>query len=333
MENGYSKQMLSLLGPERKVGEPITQRHMDIAASVQAIYEEAFFSILKHLQEVTSEKNICISGGCAMNSVANGKIFHRTNFKDVFIHPAAGDAGGAVGSAFYLYNTILKQKRVDKMKNVFLGPSYSSRDVEEAISVSRELQNGYKIERFDLVRTINEDELLDKTVDFIANGKVVGWFQGRMEWGPRALGNRSILVDPRKEEMKDILNDRIKRREAFRPFAPAILREAVSDFFENDKEVPYMLMVFKIKPEKRQIIPAVTHVDGTGRLQTVTEDDNRLFYGLLKKFEEKTGVPVLLNTSFNENEPIVNSPEEAIDCFMRTKMDVLIMGNNIISRK
>lgn len=330
--NVYSPKMIELLGPARKKEEAIAEIHQDIAASMQAMYEEAFFAILHEVQKKTGEKNLCLAGGCAMNSVANGKIFAHTDFRNVFIQPAAGDAGGAIGSAFHLYNCILKKERAVKMKHAYLGPGYSEVEIEGVISGHSDFQSGLTKQEFSIYHPKEEEDLLERTAEAIMAGKVVGWFQGRVEWGPRALGNRSILVDPRRKEMIDILNARIKRRESFRPFAPVIVREAVNEYFETDYEVPYMLMVFKIRADKRSQIPAVTHVDGTGRLQTVTEEENPLYYRLIKKFGQKTGIPVLLNTSFNENEPIVNSPQEALDCFMRTKMDVMVIGKKLISR-
>ncbi len=326
----YSWKIEELLGPPRKGrDEKITDRHRDIAASLQQRYEEVFFHVLNQVYRKTGCKRLALAGGCAMNSVANGKIFENTPFEEVFIHPAAGDAGGAIGAAFYVYNSVLGYPRGFVLEHAYWGPEFSDEKISEQLSAYRkELEEmSCSVERAD-----DEEELCMKTTRAIAEGKVVGWFQGRMEWGPRALGNRSIVVDPRRAEMKDVLNARIKRREPFRPFAPSILREHTGEYFETDYPVPFMLMVFSVKPEKREIIPAVTHVDGTGRLQTVEECQNPLYYRLIKAFYGLTGVPVLLNTSFNENEPIVCTPKEALDCFLRTKMDVLVLGNHIISR-
>src|SRR2546429_94101 len=253
--------------------------------------------------------------GVALNCAANGKIFERTPFQEVYVQPAAHDAGTSIGAALYVAHQVLKRPRSFIMRHVYYGPEHSQAEISAELEGS-----GVAHQRLD------QDQLLDRTAREIADGKIVGWFQGRMEFGPRALGNRSILADPRRKEMKDILNRRIKYREPFRPFCPSILAEATSDYFEIDYPSPFMVMAYKIKPPQRERIPAVTHGDGTGRLQTVEKDVNPLYWGLIKRFEEITGVPVLLNTSFNENEPIVNTPAEALDCFLRTQMDVLVMG-------
>ncbi len=264
-----------------------------------------------------------------MNSVANGKIFDNTPFKDIYIQSAAGDAGGAIGAAYYVYHQVLGNKRNFVMDSSYWGPQFSKAELSDELRMMSDELNKQGCE----VTTIqDEDELCKRTAKEIADGKIVGWFQGRTEWGPRALGNRSIVVDPRRHDMKDILNSRIKRRESFRPFAPSILLEAVGEYFEKDYPDPFMIKVYPIKKVKRDVIPAVTHVDGTGRLQTVRRQDNPLYWTLIKEFEKLTGVPVVLNTSFNENEPIVNTPKEALDCFLRTKMDVLVLGNFIICR-
>lgn len=325
----YSQEMERLLGPARNSEEPIEKRHEDIAASLQAMYEEAFFHLLNYVYEQTRTPNLCLAGGCAMNSVANGKIFDRTPFEQVYIQAAAGDAGGALGAAYYAWNQVLNQPRDFVMEKAYWGPQFSEAELWEAIGLRRKALEKWscKIEKI-----TDEAKLCQKTAKHIADGKVVGWFQGRMEWGPRALGNRSILVDPRRAEMKNVLNARIKRREPFRPFAPSILLERVGEYFERNYPDPFMIKVYPIRPEKRGEIPAVTHVDGTGRLQTVRKEDNPLYWRLIKEFEKITGVPVVLNTSFNENEPIVCTPAEALDCFLRTKMDVLVMGSWWISR-
>ena len=326
----YTDKLINLLGPARQPGDEITQKHRDIAASLQAMYEDAFFAMLNRLYEITKADNLCVAGGCAMNSVANGKIFDRTPFKDIYIQSAAGDAGGAIGAAFYMWNTMLRNKRNFVMEHAYWGPEFGGTELSRELSAkSIEIEkNKCKIEKID-----DDDELCRQTAKMIADGKVVGWFQGRMEWGPRALGNRSIVCDPRRADMKEILNLKIKRRESFRPFAPSILRESVKDWFETDYDVPFMLQVYQIRKEKRKEIPAVTHVNGSGRLQTVTEIQNPLYYKLIKEFEKITGVPIVLNTSFNENEPVVCHPKEALDCFLRTKMDVLVLDSYLISRK
>ncbi len=325
----YSKEMGRLLGPPRPSGEPLTHRHEEIAASLQLMYEEAFFHLLNHVYKQVKIPNLCLAGGCAMNSLANGKIFARTPFQEVYIQAAAGDAGGAVGAAFYVWNQTLGHPRSFVMSSAYWGPHFSDEALSEAITTKqKELsESNCQIEKI-----TDTGELCKNTAREIAAGKVVGWFQGRMEWGPRALGNRSILADPRRNEMKDILNERIKRRESFRPFAPSILLEAVDEYFEQCYPDPFMIKVYMIRAAKRGLIPAVTHVDGTGRLQTVAENDNPLYWRLIKEFEKITGIPVVLNTSFNENEPIVCHPQEALDCFLRTKMDVLVLGPYMIKR-
>ncbi len=318
----YSDELIKKFGPPREPHESITKRHEDIAASLQAMLEEAYFHILNSLYERTKKKTLCLAGGVALNSVANGKIFDRTPFEEVYIQAAAGDAGGALGTAYYIYHQILGNPRKFVMSHTYWGPQYSDGQIEEVL---KEYSLNYDM--------LEQDSLIQRTVGSITQGKIVGWFQGRMEWGPRALGNRSIIVDPRRTEMKDVLNARIKRREPFRPFAPSILLEAVGDYFEKTYPDPFMIKVYPIKKDKRAVIPAVTHVDGTGRLQTVAREENPLYYDLIKAFGDLTGVPVVLNTSFNENEPIVCTPREAIECFLRTKMDVLVLGNFLVERK
>jgi len=325
----FSPAMERLLGARRAPGEPLSQRHEEIAASLQWMYEEAFIHLLNHVYERLKLPNLCLAGGCAMNSLANGKIFRRTPFKEVYIQAAAGDAGGSLGAAFYVWNQRLGRPRSFVMDATYWGPQFSEAALGEAIAARKDELAGAncRVGRID-----DEIELCRHSAQEIAAGKVVGWFQGRMEWGPRALGNRSILADPRKPGMKDILNARIKRREAFRPFAPSILLEAVDEYFDQDYPDPFMIKVYMIRPEKRELIPAVTHVDGTGRLQTVAEKDNPRYWRLIKEFEKITGIPVVLNTSFNENEPIVCHPQEALDCFLRTTMDVLVLGSHVITR-
>jgi len=326
----YSQKIETSLGPARKREEPISKSHENIAASLQSIYEEAFFHLLNHVYEETRIPVLCLAGGCAMNSVANGKIFDKTPFKQVYIQAAAGDAGGALGAAYYVWNQVLGNKRDFVMDTAYWGPQFSEAELSYELRVMSDELNKQEC----AVRKIdNGDELCKLTAKEVAQGKVVGWFQGRMEWGPRALGNRSIVVDPRRAEMKDVLNARIKRREPFRPFAPSILLEKTGEYFEKDYPDPFMIKVYPVRPEKRSVIPAVTHVDGSGRLQTVRKEDNPLYWQLIKEFENLTGVPVVLNTSFNENEPIVCTPQEALDCFLRTKMDVLVLGNYFIRRK
>jgi carbamoyltransferase len=326
----YSREIENSLGPARKMGDSITKEYEDIAASLQAIYEEAFFHLLNHVYKKMKNPTLCLAGGCAMNSVANGKIFDKTPFKEVYIQAAAGDAGGALGAAFYVWHQILGHERNFVMENAYWGPQFSEAEVSNELRV---MSDDLRKQGCHVEKTEDKKELCKITAKLIADGKVVGWFQGRMEWGPRALGNRSIVVDPRRAEMKDVLNARIKRREPFRPFAPSILLEDTGEYFERDYPDPFMIKVYPIRPEKRSVIPAVTHVDGTGRLQTVRKEENPLYWQLIKEFENMTGVPVVLNTSFNENEPIVCTPREALDCFLRTKMDVLVLGNYVIKRE
>ncbi len=325
----YSAALEELLGPARAIDQPLEKEHWNIAASAQAMYEEAFFHVLAHVQKETGATSLALAGGCAMNSVANGKIFERSAFTDVYVQSAAGDAGGAVGAAFAVWNQELGRPRGFEMTHAYWGPEYSSDEVAALL-----LRRSGELAAQGCETTIIEDEaiLCGRTAKAISEGLVIGWFQGRMEWGPRALGNRSILGDPRRADMKDILNLKIKRRESFRPFAPSILRERVKEWFETDYDVPFMLQVFQVQEERRGQIPAVTHVNGSGRLQTVTEEQNPRYYHLIRAFDELTGVPIVLNTSFNENEPVVCHPEEALNCFLRTKMDVLVLGDTFIQR-
>jgi carbamoyltransferase len=325
----FSDALVELLGPMRRTNEELTQRHKDVARSVQAMYEEAFFHLLNVLHVRHGNDKLCLAGGCAMNSVANGKVYQNTPFKKAYIQAAAGDAGGAIGAAYAVWHK-LGGSRKFVMDHAYWGPHFS--DAELLALLDTNATNLLE-QRCSVTRIEDESVLCARTATAISEGKVVGWFQDRMEWGPRALGNRSILGDPRRADMKDILNLKIKRRESFRPFAPSILREAVSEWFEQDDDVPFMMQVYPIREEKRALIPAVTHVDGSGRLQTVTADTNPRYHRLISSFSRKTGVPIVLNTSFNENEPVVCKPEEALDCFLRTKMDVLVMGDWFIERK
>lgn len=325
----YSQALVDLLGPVRQKGEELTQRHKDIARSVQAMYEEAFFHLLNVLHKRHGGENLCLAGGCAMNSVANGKVYRNTPFKKVYIQSAAGDAGGAIGAAYTVWHK-LGGKRGFVMEHAYWGPHFSDNDFSALLD--RHAAALLKQE-CEVVHVADEGVLCERTAAAIAEGKVIGWFQGRMEWGPRALGNRSILGDPRRADMKDILNLKIKRRESFRPFAPSILREAVPDWFEQDDDVPFMMQVYPIRKDRHELIPAVTHVDGSGRLQTVMAETNPRYHRLISTFGEKTGVPIVLNTSFNENEPVVCKPEEALDCFLRTRMDLLVLGNWMVRRK
>ena len=318
----FSEAFVETFGPRRSPGAPLTERERDIAASLQLRLEEVGFHILDHVHEVTGLTDLGLSGGVAYNSVMNGKILLNTPFKRVYVQPAAGDSGTALGVCFQIHNGVLQQPRGDIMLGAYTGPEFSNDEIKVELE-----RAGLRFE------VLNDIELTRRAASDIAGGLVVGWFQGKMEFGPRALGNRSIVVDPRRADMKDILNDRIKKREPFRPFAPSILAERVGDYFEQTHPAPTMLMVYQIKSERRDEIPAVTHVDGSGRLQTVSQELNPRYYQLISDFERMTGVPVVLNTSFNENEPIVCTPNDAIQCFLKTKMDVLYLGNNLVRRQ
>jgi carbamoyltransferase len=322
----FSTEMEKRLGPARGPERALEQRHRDLASSLQARLEEVYLGMLKKLAEHTGLKAVCLAGGVAFNCVANGKIFDATPFEQVYVHPAAGDAGLAVGAAYHVWHQILGKPRSFVMDHAYWGPEYSRDEIRQAIDSNGLSQSGCTIAE------LPEEELMRHTAAIIADGKIAGWFQGRAEWGPRALGNRSIVADPRRPEMKEILNQRIKHREIFRPFAPSILAEATSEYFEKSHPSPFMTLAYSVRPEKRAKIPAPTHVDGTGRLQTVTREANPRYHALISAFRDLTGVPVVLNTSFNDNEPIVCRPEEAIDCFQRTQMDALVLGDFLITR-
>ncbi|MGB8321699.1 MAG: carbamoyltransferase [Candidatus Acidiferrum sp.] len=323
----FSEALPKKLGaPARHPDEPLEQRHRDMAASLQARLEEVYLGMLRKLATKTGAKAVCLAGGVAFNCVANGKIFDATPFEQIYVHPAAGDAGLSVGAAFHVWHQILGKPRSFVMNHAYWGPEYSAEEVRAAVQASPVSQNGFSISE------LPEVELIRRTATIIADGKILGWYQGRAEWGPRALGNRSIVADARRPEMKEILNRRIKHREIFRPFAPSILAEKTPQWFERAYPSPFMTLAYSVKPEKRDQIPAPTHVDGTGRLQTVTKDANPRYYALISEFERQTGVPVVLNTSFNDNEPIVCRPQEALDCFLRTQMDALVLGNYLITR-
>ena len=308
-------------GNARKKEEELTQYHKDLAASVQRFTEETIFHILKGLHQRTGLNKLCIAGGVAQNSVANGKLTRNTPFTEIYIPSAGHDAGISMGAAQYVYHHELNNKRVAPIYSAYTGAKFSNDEIE-AILQSKNI--AYK--------KYEDEELYNKVADRLINAGVIGWFSGRAEFGPRALGARSILADPRRNDAKDLLNAKIKRRESFRPFAPSILKEYVKDYFEVDDVVPFMEKVFPIKKEMQASIPAVTHVDGTGRLQSVDKEVSPRYWQLINTFYNKTGVPILLNTSFNENEPIVNSPLEALDCFLRTSMDMLVMENIIVER-
>ena len=325
----YSDELLALLGPARTKEEPVTQRHMNVAASLQAMYEEAAFHILNDLHDRTQLRSLCLAGGCALNSVANGKLSDRTPFERLYVPPIAGDAGGAIGAAYVVWHQTMGQRRSFVMDRADWGPEFSDQDIQPELDRQRERLTE---SRWEIRRCSGEEQLCRDTAEMIAAGHIVGWFQGRMELGARALGHRSILADPRRHDMKDILNQRIKRRESFRPFAPSVLEEEAGQYYDKAHPSPFMTMTYQVKPEKRAVIPAPTHVDGSGRVQTVNASTQPLYARLLRAFEQRTGVPVLLNTSFNEQEPIVCTPREAIDCLLRTQMDALAIGNFVIRR-
>lgn len=319
----HSKLMEKAFGLDPSRSSGMTPHHENVAASLQTVTEEIIIHLLNELYKKYPSDNLCLAGGVAMNSVANGKIYRQTPFKNVFIPAGAADNGGSFGAAFYVWNNLLKKPRQFVMEHAFWGPEFSETDIKSAIDRHKE----------ELVcRRYEEGELIDNVVTTLCDGKIVGWYQGRMEFGARALGNRSLLADPRRTDARDIINLKVKFREKFRPFAPSILEEKVREFFEDNVPSPFMEKVVPIRQEKRFIIPAVTHVDGSGRLQTVDSRSNPLYYKLIKGFEKKTGIPLVLNTSLNENEPIVCTPEEALQCFLRTKMDVMVLGNYYVER-
>ncbi|WP_423149069.1 carbamoyltransferase [Rubrolithibacter danxiaensis] len=322
MESLFSDYLVEKFGQPRSYDQPLDQHHKDMATSVQRVCEETIFHILNHLQKKTGYKKVCIAGGVAQNSVANGKILANTGFEELYIPPAGHDAGTSIGAALWVYNQVLKNPRIEPMLHGYLGSKFENSEIEAFLN-----EQNIHFEK------LSGAALFDRVSECLLDSGVVGWFQGRAEFGPRALGHRSIIADPRRQDAKEILNAKIKRRESFRPFAPSILKEHVSNYFERTDNVPFMEKVYRIRKEKHADIPAVTHVDGTGRLQTVDKDVEPKYYGLIESFYKKTGVPVLLNTSFNENEPIVNTPYEALQCFLRTKMDMLVMEDIVISRK
>jgi carbamoyltransferase len=317
----YSAALVKEFGPVRPQGSPLTEYHKDIAASVQAYTEQVLFHVASHMRKVTGLSSLCVAGGVAQNSVANGKLASATGFRDIYIPSAGHDAGIAMGSALFLYNHMLRQPRTGPIYSAYTGSSFTNDEIETVLNHA-----SVPFER------LRDDEIFEIVTEALINKGVIGWFNGRAEFGPRALGARSIIADPRNPNAKDLLNEKIKRRESFRPFAPSILREYVKEYFQFEDNVPFMEKVFPIRPERRAEIPAVTHVDGTGRLQTVDKSVSPRYYKLIETFHKKTGVPILLNTSFNENEPIVNTPLEALDCFLRTKMDMLVMENCVVRR-
>jgi carbamoyltransferase len=325
----FTPKLESLLGPARRRDEPVGAQHEAIAASLQVAHERSAMHVLRHVQKTTGSTRLCLAGGCAMNSVANGKIREQTGFRDVFIQPASGDNGTALGAAFYAWNQTAGRPRGFVMEHGYWGPSFGDAEIAAALDAEAKAIADRGCSR----RVWTDEAALDEwTAAQIADGRVIGWFQGRMEWGARALGNRSIIADPRRADMREIINTRIKFRERFRPFAPSLLEEALDDYFVGGVPDPFMLQVYPVRPDKRSVVPAITHVDGSGRLQTVSLRSNPRYYRLIQAFGRRTGVPMLLNTSFNENEPIVLTPAQALDCFLRTSMDVLVMGRHVLER-
>jgi len=308
-------------GPRRKPESTLTQKHKDIAASIQKVTEEIVLRMAQHVHKVTGMKNLCLAGGVALNCVANGRVLRETEFEDIFIQPAAGDAGGVIGVSSYIYSSLLGKKRVSTMKNAYLGPEFSNEEIEKYL-----LKKGIEYEYL-------EERYLNKTIsDLLIDKKVIGWFQGKMEFGPRALGARSILADPRNPDAKTIVNAKIKFREEFRPFAPTVLDNRVNSIFELNKPSPFMLLVAQVREDKRNI-PAVTHVNGSARIQTISHEDHPVYYDLINEFYRKSGCPVVLNTSFNlRGEPIVCTPNEAYLCFMRSGLDYLVLGNFLLDK-
>jgi carbamoyltransferase len=318
----FSPRLERELGPRRGTDEPLERRHMNIAASLQAVLEEVVFDLLRKLAERTGTRNLCLAGGVALNCTMNGKIAQETPFEHIYIQPAAYDAGTALGAALYVKHQIFGAPRDFVMDHVYFGLEHSREACRAALD-ARRLE----------YRELADEQLADEAAALVAEGKILGWYQGRFEWGPRALGNRSIVCDPRQASMKDHLNHRIKHRESFRPFAPSVLEERAGEWFEQATPSPFMLMTCHVRSDRQAQVPAITHIDGTARQQTVSRATNPKYWGLIHAFERRTGVPVLLNTSFNENEPVVNTPEEAVSCFLRNDMDVLALGPYLVVKR
>ncbi len=317
----FLPELLRLLGVNRRPGEELAQHHRDIAASAQLVLEEALVHLARHLQRLTGEQNLCMAGGVAYNCVANSRLHRELDYRQVFVQPAAGDAGTALGAALWLTNRRGGLTHRDVMRDVFLGPQFTEEECRLALN-----RGGL---RYD---ALTDDALCNRLAAELAHGRLVFWFQGRMEWGPRALGNRSLLADPRREDMRELINAKVKMREPFRPFAPSVLEERAGDYFDGPFPSPFMLFTFAALPSAKGVIPAVVHVDGTSRIQTVDRHANPRFRKLIESFERETGVPVLLNTSFNVDEPIVCHPDEAIRCFLRSQVDWLVLGNLLVKR-
>ena len=323
----YGPKLEQLLGPARRPGEALTGRHEDIACSLQSVFERVALHVLNGLWERTRNPRLCLAGGCFMNSVLNGRIREATPFEEIFIQPAAGDNGTALGAAFTLWNHRLGNPRSFVMEHAYFGTHYADADVERALTAL-----GGTDGRFQVFTRLHPDAICRMTAQLIADGAVVGWFRGRMEWGARALGARSILADPRRAEMRERINATIKAREGFRPFAPSILQAALPEYFTGAVPDPFMVQVYPVSRAKRNLIPAVTHVDGTSRPHAVNPSSNGSYHRVIQEFERITGIPIVLNTSFNENEPIVESPQQALDCFVRTGMDAVVLENAVVRR-
>ncbi len=318
----YTNKLIKLLGQPRKRSEEITQREMDIAKSTQIRFEESAVHCIKNLHNLVPTNQLAMAGGCALNGVANARILRETKFDTPYLQPASSDDGTCLGAAYHVWHQTLGREERFHMSHAFWGPEYSDEQIGKVAKKSK----------FLVKKCTSKGELVDTAATLLSKGLVVGWYQGRSEWGPRALGNRSILADPSAPDMKNIINSKIKRRESFRPFAPSVLKEDVTTYFEQAVDSPFMMHVVKVKPEWRKRLPAITHVDGTGRLQSVDSNSNSLYYSLIASFKSKTGIGMLLNTSFNENEPVVDSPQQAYDCFNRTDMDALCLGNYILQK-
>ena len=325
----FTAKLETLLGPARTADQPLTERHGAIAASLQTVFEDAAFHVLRGLHALIPAPSLCLAGGCALNSVANGKIRERTPFEEVFIQPAAGDDGTALGAAYWVWNQILRKPRGFVMKHAYWGPSFDETEIQAALDArAAELTSQHCV----VSQFHDSRNLTEFSADRIAKGQVVGWFQERMEWGARALGNRSILADPRRADMWEIVNTRARLREKFRPFASSILEDAHTEYLTGSVPDPFMMQVYPIRADKQAVVPGITHVDGTARTQTVNLDANPLYWELIRAFARRTGVPIVLNASFNENEPIVHRPAEALDCFLRTGMDVLVLGYTVVTK-
>ncbi len=316
----WSDKFVRRFGPPRKKGEPIEKRHRNIAASAQAVLEERVLTMCRWLRERTAKRDLCLAGGVALNCAMNGRLLRESGFDRIWVQPAAGDDGIAIGAAYQLHHTFSEAPREFVMRDARLGPEYSNEQIKKALELAK-------------IPYESPDNVVERAAELLAEGNIVGWFQGRMEFGPRALGARSILADPTRPDMKDLINTYVKHREEFRPFAPSVLVERAGEFFEGCGESPFMLFVYPVKERYKAALPAITHVDGTARVQTVSRDVDARYYALIEAFERRRGVPVVLNTSFNVmGEPIVNTPLDAIRCFYSTGMDALVIGDFVVTK-